>query len=36
MIFDFNNIIIVFGTLMILGSISTAWATRGLSKKIRL
>ena len=35
-IFDFNNIIIVFGTLMILGSISTAWATRGLSKKIRL
>lgn len=35
-IFDFKNIIIVFGTLMILGSISSAWATRGLSKKIRL
>ena len=35
-IFDFKNILIVFGTLMILGSMSTAWATRGLSKKIRL
>ncbi|MDG1251608.1 MAG: ABC transporter permease, partial [Flavobacteriaceae bacterium] len=35
-IFDFNNIIVVFGTLMTLGSISTAWATLGLSKKIRL
>lgn len=35
-LFDFKNILIVLGTLMTLGTISTAWATRGLSEKLRL
>jgi lipoprotein-releasing system permease protein len=35
-LFDFKNILIVLGTLMTLGTISTAWATRGLSQKLRL
>ncbi len=35
-LFELKNIIIVFGTLMILGTISTTWATRGLSEKMRL
>ncbi len=34
-IFEFKNILIVFFTLMILGGLSTAWATRGLTKKVR-
>lgn len=34
-IFEFKNILIVFVTLMILGGLSTAWATRGLTKKVR-
>lgn len=33
--FEFKNILIVFLTLFILGLISTAWATRGLTKKVR-
>ncbi|OUW34461.1 MAG: hypothetical protein CBD39_04155 [Flavobacteriaceae bacterium TMED179] len=32
-LFKYENIIIVFSTLMVLGTLSTAWATRGLSKK---
>ena len=35
-LFELRNIVIVFGTLMILGTICTAWATRGLNKKIQL
>lgn len=34
-IFEFKNILIVFLTLVVLGLISTAWATRGLTKKVR-
>ena len=32
-IFEFKNILIVLATLMFLGTISTAWAVRGLSTK---
>ena len=32
MIFELKNLIIVIITLLILGTISTAWALRGLSK----
>jgi len=35
-LFEVKNIVTVFGTLMILGAICTAWATRGLNKKIQL
>ena len=34
-LFELKNITIVLGTLMVLGTVSTAWATRGLSKKIQ-
>ena len=34
-IFDFENIFIVFVTLLVLGLISTTWATRGLTNKVR-
>ena len=34
-LFELKNITIVLGTLMILGTFSTAWATRGLSKKVQ-
>lgn len=33
-LFQIENLFIVMGTLMILGVLSTAWATRGLDKKI--
>jgi len=32
-LFELKNIAIVLGTLFVLGTISTAWATRGLGKK---
>ena len=32
-LFKYENILIVFSTLIILGTLSTAWATRGLSQK---
>ena len=35
-LFKVKNIVTVFGTLMILGTICTAWATRGLNKKTQL
>lgn len=34
-LYELKNITIVLGTLMILGTFSTAWATRGLSKKVQ-
>jgi lipoprotein-releasing system permease protein len=34
-LFQIENLFIVMGTLMILGVLSTAWATRGLDKKIK-
>ena len=34
-LFESKNIALVFGTLMLLGSLSTAWATKGLTKKMR-
>ena len=34
-LFEMKNIALVFGTLLLLGSLSTAWATRGLTKKMR-
>ena len=34
-LFEMKNIALVFGTLLLLGSLSTAWATRGLTKKVR-
>ena len=34
-LFEFQNVVIVLGTLMLLGTLSTAWATRGLTKKIQ-
>jgi len=34
-LFEFQNGVIVLGTLMLLGTLSTAWATRGLTKKIQ-
>ena len=34
-LFELKNIAIVLGTLLILGTISTAWATRGLVKKVK-
>jgi lipoprotein-releasing system permease protein len=34
-LFELKNTIIVLGTLFVLGIISTAWATRGLTKKVR-
>ena len=34
-IFEFKNLFLVLGTLMLLGTLSTAWATRGLTKKVR-
>lgn len=34
-LFEIKNIALVFGTLLLLGSLSTAWATRGISKKMR-
>ena len=34
-LFKLKNIAIVLGTLLILGTISTAWATRGLVKKVK-
>ena len=34
-LFDLKNIALVLGTLIILGTISTAWATRGLIKKVQ-
>lgn len=34
-LFQLKNIVIVLGTLLVLGTISTAWATRGLSKKVK-
>jgi lipoprotein-releasing system permease protein len=33
-LFEWENLLIVLITLMFLGSLSTAWATRGLSKKV--
>lgn len=33
--FHFENIIIVLTTLMVLGALCTAWATRGVPKKVR-
>jgi hypothetical protein len=30
-----ENLFIVMGTLMVLGVVSTAWATRGFDKKIK-
>ncbi len=35
-LFKYENILIVFSTLIILGTLSTAWATRGLSQKVRI
>ena len=32
--FELKNVLIVVATLMFLGAISTAWALKGLSKKI--
>ena len=32
-VFEFKNIVLVLTTLLFLGTISTAWATRGLQKK---
>lgn len=34
-LFEFQSVVIVLGTLMLLGTLSTAWATRGLTKKIQ-
>lgn len=34
-LFEFKNLFLVLGTLMLLGTLSTAWATRGLTKKVR-
>ena len=34
-LFQMENLFIVMGTLMVLGVISTAWATRGFDKKIK-
>jgi hypothetical protein len=34
-LFEMKNIALVFGTLLLFGSLSTAWATRGLTKKMR-
>jgi lipoprotein-releasing system permease protein len=34
-LFEFENVVIVLGTLMLLGTLSTAWATQGLTKKIK-
>jgi lipoprotein-releasing system permease protein len=34
-LFELNNILVVLGTVMVLGTLSTAWATRGLAKKAR-
>ena len=34
-LFELKNIFIVVGTVMVLGTLSTAWATRGLAKKAR-
>ncbi|MDA7797429.1 ABC transporter permease [Flavobacteriaceae bacterium] len=34
-VFQIENLFIVMGTLMVLGTLSTAWATRGLDKKIK-
>ena len=34
-LFELKNVAVVLGTLLILGTISTAWATRGLVKKVK-
>tara|TARA_B110000259_G_scaffold33429_1_gene36961 strand:- start:123 stop:323 length:201 start_codon:yes stop_codon:yes gene_type:complete len=34
-LFELKNILVVLGTVMVLGTLSTAWATRGLAKKAR-
>ena len=34
-LFQMENLFIVMGTLMVLGVVSTAWATRGFDKKIK-
>jgi len=34
-LFEWENLVLVLSTLMFLGGLSTAWATRGLSKKER-
>ena len=34
-LFEFENVVIVLGTLMLLGTLSTAWATQVLTKKIQ-
>jgi lipoprotein-releasing system permease protein len=34
-LFELKNILVVLGTVMVLGALSTAWATRGLAKKAR-
>jgi len=34
-VFEFKNMLLVLVTLLVLGTISTAWATRGLQKKVR-
>jgi lipoprotein-releasing system permease protein len=34
-VFEAENLLIVIGTLLVLGTLSTAWATRGLGKELR-
>jgi lipoprotein-releasing system permease protein len=34
-VFEAENLLIVIGTLLVLGALSTAWATRGLGKELR-
>ena len=34
-LFELKNILVVLGTVIVLGALSTAWATRGLAKKAR-
>ena len=34
-LFELKNVFVVVGTVMVLGTLSTAWATRGLAKKAR-
>lgn len=34
-LFELKNVFVVVGTVMVLGILSTAWATRGLAKKAR-